>query len=440
MLRILRRFVDFDRFVDCAPLLSVRHRDRAYRIISVCLILTFGIFSASAYAKNNEDIISRWNDLALAVIYNARMQNFSEMAFAITLMNVAIFDSINSIERRYDAYALMESVEPSASKEAAATEAAFTVLSALFQSQISIIANEKSSQLSEVPDGYGKTIGMSLGEKVARRLLIDRRDGLDTPPDAWRPETPVGMYIPTARLVTSYLGNSRPWLLKRGDQFRPPSPPLLTSLEFARDYDEVRIMGRRVSNERSKAQSFSARFWTMSGVHVWNRALNQALQYRSLTLSEHARVRALLNMAVADSYIAAWDAKFAYGFWRPVTAIRSGDRVEGAKLSREAAWRPLIETPLHPDYPSGHSANAGAAVAVLESVFGDAPLGSLSIISDDFPQAVLTFKSFEELKENITNARIYGGIHFRFSCVAGEKLGREVGGFGVENYLRQIHR
>lgn len=368
------------------------------------------------------------------------MQNFSEMAYALTLMNVAIYDSINSIEMTYEPFTGPYKLDGTASKEAATAEAAFTVLSFLFQSQIATFSNERNSQLSRIRDSKDKESGITLGNQVARKLIEHRRDGINTPPDSWRPSTPVGVYVPTSRLVTTYLGDSQTWTLNKGSQFRPPPPPILTSSEFGRDYEEVRILGGRMSTHRTKEQSYAARYWTMSGVHAWNRALSEALKHHPLKLAEHARVRALLNMAVADSYIAAWDAKFAYEFWRPVTAIRSADRVEGAELVREASWRPLIETPLHPDYPSGHSANAGAAVAVLVSVFGETLVAPISIHSDDFPQEPLVFKSFQEMKTSITNARVHGGIHFRFSCEAGEKLGWRVGDAAVRNYMQPIRK
>jgi len=384
------------------------------------------------------DVVSDWNNHALRLTYNARMQNFGEIATVFSLTNWAMFEAANSVERKYESFVIDEHPSSAIDADVAVIAAAHSVLARLFPNQLAQLANARAFSLSAYRNDKKKEDGLRYGEKVAASIFLARTDVLITPADSWRPQTAVGEYVPTTRLVQSYLGNSPPWLLRTGSQFRPVAPPALEGKVFAESYNEVRNLGRRTSSIRTPDMALAARFWTMSGVQVWNRALIQAVAQSPMQLSDHARLGALLNFAIADSYIAAWDAKFHYRLWRPITAIRNGDRINNPGLSRDATWIPLIETPLHPEYPSGHSANAGAAIAVLQSYFGKGRHIDLKITNDDFPGVARDFSSLEEMANEITASRIFGGIHFRFSCAVGEALGKEIGEFAVAKFLRKI--
>jgi len=228
-----------------------------------------------------------------------------------------------------------------------------------------------------------------------------------------------------------------PWVMDRGSQFRPSPPPALASAEWAADYNEVKDIGGKKSAKRASEQTDTARFWTITGPQSFDPIVRQLASAPGRSLSQNARLFALVEMAVADSYIAVFDAKYTFNFWRPITAIRNGDIDGNDATARDAAWQPLIDTPLHPEYPCAHCINSGAARAVLEAEFG-AGANPLTMTSATAPGVVHKWGSIQEYAEEVSLARIYGGIHWRNSTVVGKAMGKKIGELAVQNYLRPI--
>jgi hypothetical protein len=227
--------------------------------------------------------------------------------------------------------------------------------------------------------------------------------------------------------------------MERGSQFRPGPPTPLASAEWASDYNEIKELGGKKSSKRSSEQTDIARFWTITGPQSWGPIVRQLAAAPGRTLSQNARLFALVEMATADSYIAVFDAKYTFNFWRPVTAIRNGDIDGNDATARDAGWEPLVDTPLHPEYPCAHCINSGAARAVLEAEFGTGQVSStLTMTSPTAPGVVRKWSSIGDYAEEISVARIYGGLHYRNSTVVGKAMGKKIGDLAVQNYLKPV--
>src|SRR5271157_1289801 len=378
----------------------------------------------AAPAASAADVVIEWNQKAGAALAEAKVYPFVGTR-VMSLVHVAMFDAINSIEGRYSAYKVKVSSPAGCSAEAAGAAAAHAVLVKLFPEQKASLDAAYAASLAQIPEGSGKTAGIGVGEEVAAKILALRAsDGADAP-NTYRPSTAPGVYVPTTLPIGSQWGNVTPWVMERGSQFRPAAPPALTSAEWARDYNEVKDIGGKKSTMRTPEQTEIARFWVITGPQSYDPIARQLAAAPGRSLSENARLFALVEMAVADAYVAVFDAKYTFNFWRPITAIRNGDTDGNDATIRDAGWEPVIDTPLHPEYPCAHCITSGAARAV-----------SLSMTSASAPGVVHKWASLQEWAEEVAAARIYGGIHYRNSTVVGKDMGRKIGELAVKNYLK----
>jgi hypothetical protein len=225
-------------------------------------------------------------------------------------------------------------------------------------------------------------------------------------------------------------------VLKSADQFRPGPPPELSSALYARDYNETKSLGGAASTARTPEQTALVRFWPTTALGLgWQTAARRLAVVRELPLDECARFFALLNMASANSFIADWDAKFTYNFWRPVTAIRNGDQDGNDATDRDPAWTPLVPTPMHPEYPSQAAISAGVSMGVMEALFGPNPAVPISIVDPADPKRTRTLNGIAQMAEEHNNVRIWGGIHFRNSLVVATEMGRKIAAYMVENAI-----
>jgi len=296
----------------------------------------------------------------------------------------------------------------------------------------------RAASLLAIPDGQAKEDGIAVGEAAASAMLLLRSDdGWDdivpytpgTGPGAFQPP-PAGALLPGWGLVT-------PFGIEAGSQFRLSAPPALQTGKYANDFNEVRLLGSLNSPFRPQDRTDVARFYAAaSPVVVFNTAARQVSAAQGTSLSENARVFALLAMAMGDASIACWDTKYHFNFWRPMTAIRAGDTDGNSLTAPDPTWVPLIPTPAHPSYASGHATLSGAACAVLERAFGKDG-HAITLTHPALPTIVLNYASWDEITHDIDDARIYGGIHFRFDQEAGAHQGRLVGSYILRNYLRE---
>jgi hypothetical protein len=274
------------------------------------------------------------------------------------------------------------------------------------------------------------------GERAAARVLAQRKhDGALGGLDTYRPYTAPGTYVPTGLPVISNIALRKPFALRSTSQFRPGPPPSLTGATWARDFNETKDWSAIDSTRRSAWQTETARCWEQLGTPAWNQVARTLAAGRSMPLKDSARVFALVNVAMFDAYLAVFDAKYHYQFWRPITAIRNGDQDGNDATDRVPSWRPLVDTPPHPEYPCAHCAADGAAGAVLASVFGAGPLPPFTLTFPAMPGVTRTYTSIGQMQQEIAMARIWGGVHYRTSNDVGEALGTAVGQYVLQARL-----
>lgn len=330
---------------------------------------------------------------------------------------VAVYDSVMAIEGGYRPFAIDLVAPKGASAEAAVAAAAHRTLAHYLPAQVpTIIDPAYTASLATIPDGKAKTVGIAVGEAVANVFIADRTDdGFRAPVTYLPPNPPIpGVWLPTAPTppIGTYLGLMRPFSLESPDQFRPDGPPALGSTQWAREYNEVKQIGSSMSTARTAEQTVAARFWAEAPVQQARGSFRKFVLDHELGVGDAARFMAMVSVVYADALIACFDAKYHYKFWRPITAIRAGDTDGNEATVGDAAWSPLLAgTPNHPEYPSAHSCITPAGGRVIARFLGtkkiDFTVPSLTGLGDRH------FARVKDLEDDVGNARIWGGIHYR---------------------------
>jgi len=285
--------------------------------------------------------------------------------------------------------------------------------------------------LGKVADGPAKAAGIAAGEQAAALVLAQRADDAIAPED-YRPHTTPGMYVPTASAAVPMWGKRKPWLMASASQVRPAAPVALSSETWARDYNEVKTVGAKASATRSAEQTEIARFWEYSLPPIYFGVARSVAEQPGRTLVRNARYFAAIAQAMDDALISVFDAKYHYNFWRPVTAIRNGDMDGNDATAREATWTPLIDNPMHPEYPSGHSILAAAVATVVKAEVGSDRMPVLSTASPTAKGATRKWTSPDEFVSEVSNSRIYAGIHYRTATQVGAEMGSKIGTLAAE--------
>ncbi|PYX74602.1 MAG: hypothetical protein DMG78_06440 [Acidobacteria bacterium] len=358
----------------------------------------------------------------------------------------SMFDAVNGVHPQYRALYVKPNAPGYASRRAAAVQAAYVVLSAVYPAQAGSLGTKRDASITAISateSAKSVQAGVAWGQTVASTILsIRSTDGISPPPPPFvgvlgmeASALAVGVWRPTPLLNATGAGpqfaTMTPWVLTRPSQFRLPPPNALISPEYAADYNEVKTMGVYSGSLRTDDQSELVLFWAGNAAVIWNRVASEISVSRGLSLTENAHLFALLNVTMADAGIACWDSKYRYVFWRPITAIRLGDTDGNASTDPDTGWTPWLDalpsgTPPHPEYPSGHSTVSGSAAYVLAAAFGDNT--AFSVISEIRP-GTRSFASFSAAVAEIADARVFGGIHFRTSCVRGNALGQSVAAY-----------
>ena len=393
------------------------------------LAFTF-IFAGAARA----DVIMDWNTKADAIAAEKQLPN-SASTRALSMMHTAMFDAVNAIDRRYAPYKLTLTADRATSKEIAAATAAYDVLVAIYPDQKQTLEPHLTAALAVVPDGDGKTKGIELGQKAAATILAARTNDGSNATENYRPYTQAGVYVPTVVPVESTAGRVTPFVMSSPSQFRPAPPPALTSEVWTKDVNEIREMGGRNSTKRSAEQTTIGRFWFFTGPRTFNPIVRQIVLAKEMDLVDSARLYALVSIASADAFIAIFDAKYAYNFWRPITAIRNADLSGNPATPREEAWSPLGTTPMHPEYPCAHCIAASAVASVLQNVVGN-EVREITLTSPTAPGVTRKWTRLQDYADEVANARIWSGFHYRFSSDAGKEMGRKIGEMAVATQLR----
>jgi hypothetical protein len=345
----------------------------------------------------------------------------------MAIVQVSVFEAFNAVTGRYPPQRAKLNPAPGASVEAAVAAATRTALSKLMPAQQTAIDADYQALLGSVPDGPAKTAGIAVGEQAAAAIVALCADDGIAAPDVYRPHTAAGIYVPTVGPAVPHWGKRRPWVMPRGDHFRPGTPPSLTSDTWARDYNEIKAVGGRNSTQRTAEQTAIAKFWEATAPVVYWPIARSVAGLPGRDVTDNARLLAVAAMAMDDALIAIFDAKYTYNLWRPVTAIRNGDLDGNNATDRDPGWTPFIETPMHPEYPCAHCIVAGALGAVLEAEIGSGPTPTLSSASPTAGGAVRTWTSVADFTKEVAQARIYDGVHYRTSTEVGAAMGKKIG-------------
>ncbi len=383
----------------------------------------------------NGDVVTDWNTAALDAIRAGRTPP-PIASRSLAILHVSIYDAVNGIARTDEPYLVQSSASASASREAAASAAAHKALVNLFPAAVSSFDALHAAILAGIPNGPQKTAGIVWGEFVANQILAARaNDGSDAivpPPGGSGP----GVWVPPPPAFAPYLlpqwGFVVPFGMRSSPQFRPPGLPSLDSEQYAADYNEVKELGAAVGSTRTEEQAQIALFWadgaaTETPPGHWNSIAQIIAAGQGNTLEENARLFALLNIAMADAAICAWDAKYTFHFWRPVTAINFAEPLLN--------WTSFIVTPPFPDYVSGHSTFSGAAATVLPFFYGTEDL-PFTTGSDFLPGVTRSFPTCLDAAEEAAVSRLYGGIHFRSANEDGLQAGISIGEWTDSHYLQ----
>lgn len=401
------------------------------------LILALAVWAVTASA----DEITQWNVVTTNALLAAGKTPLAQSRI-YAMAHLAMFDALNSVERRYETYALDVPAVASASPEASVAAAARGVLVQEIPSQQVAIEAQYILSLSAIADGPSKSSGIDIGQAAATAILARRSADGSAVVVPYLPGSGAGFWQPTppafAPATSPGWGAVTPFVLRSGSQFRLEDGPTdLMSEQYTADFDEVKRIGNAGSVERTAEQTEIARFHFESSAVEWNRVSRNLANDASLDLWTSARMFALVNAAIADAFISGFDSKYTYNFWRPVTAIRAAESDGNPDTAAEPTWTPLLATPAHPDYPSTHSVASGAAAAVLARFLGTDDV-AITATSGSLPGVTRSFTSFSALAEEVGDSRVYAGIHFRTACRDGLRQGRQVGHFIAVHALKPV--
>ncbi len=349
------------------------------------------------------------------------------------MTHVAMFEAINAVDPKFVPYTDRIEAPAGSSADAAAASAAHDVLQALCPDQSGVFDTALEAALGRVEDAAARDAGAAVGRRAAAAVIAARSDaGAQRKDSLFAPKVP-GEYVPTVPRIGSAIATMRPWIMRTPEELRPAPPPTLDSAVWERDFEEIRRMGGKKAKDRNPEQSDIAKFWGSRDVRI---VLRQLVSRPGRALVDDARFLALAEMAWTDSYVSMMDGKYAYMFWRPVTAIRH--LVDDGNPATEAdpAWEPLLgSTPAHPEYPCGHCLSAGAVGAVIEAEFGAAAPSIVLELENTLPRR---FDTPREYIDDVSESRLLGGVHYRFSVDAGRDAGMALGKLAVERQLRPL--
>lgn len=389
-------------------------------------LAALSIAAAFAAPDVRADAVTDWNLKSGELISEARMGTPPAVR-VMAIVQTAALQAVETAQQRR------------ASAEAALAAAHRVVFTRLLPAQQAMIDTAYQAAINDVADNAARRQGIAAGEAAAEAVLAARtHDGAATP-ESYRPQTSAGVYVPTAPVAVPQWPQRKPWLMANAAQFRPAAPPALNSDQWAREFNEIKALGGKTSTGRSAEQTEAARFWDYSLPAIYHGVVRSVALQPQRDLVRNARLFAAVAQAMDDALISVFDAKYHYRFWRPATAIRNGD-IDGHDATvRDATWAPLIDAPLHPEYPSGHSILAASLATVIEA---DVKGGAMPVLTTSSPTAkgaTRRWHGTDVFVREVSDARVHGGIHFRSATTAAEAMGRRIGELAVQQVLQPAH-
>jgi hypothetical protein len=384
--------------------------------------------STIAPGKAAADVVIDWN--VIAINATAAPPNAILQSRVLAIVHAAVYDAVRGVDKKGAAYAVDVTAPAGTSVDAAAAAAAHGALVRLLPMQRPMLDAALNASLARIADGQGKTDGISIGTLIAEKSVALRQaDGADAKV-TFTPKTGPGHYQPTPPhhlpAILAHWGNVMPFVVRDRSGLAFNGPPAIDSSGFARDFEEIKSVGARNSTTRTADQTAAAIFWTVQTAVPWHAAARAVSAAKRLSIGENARLFALLSMATADSQIIGFDDKYKRPSWRPITAIRAAAKLDIPGLEGDSGWEPLTITPPHPDYPSAHCIFSGAAEAVLRAFFGSDE-ANVSVTGPGPFGVTRTYRTFSAMTQEVVDARVWSGIHFRTADRDGAEVGRKIG-------------
>ena len=434
---------------------------RLTRLVPIVIVGALTVIPVNA-AFPPGNVVQQWNKIAEdAVVGAGAFQN--EGLVYMAYESAAVYDAVVAIEGGYEGYGPSVAAAPGASVEAAVVEAAYTTLRYYFPAQAAVLDALHDEALLLIPDGHAKQDGRAVGRAAAESIIVLRQqDGRLTPigvtsmfalkpprSGIWRLTPPA--YAPPQ---TPWVGSVQPFVLNASDQFHPAPPPPLTSQQWVREFDEMKTFGSNSSRARNDEQTTVARFWTANVIRQYNLLGRNLSTDHALDLLQTARLLAMINIVGADAQISVMHWKYHFLFWRPVTAIDPSSVIadgmgpvpgftdDNSRTVEEAGWRPLIATPNHPEYPAAHGSLTSAVAEVLTEFLETEEI-NIDIAGFDATgapgnlNAIRHFDTADQLRQEIIEARLWAGLHYRGSSEAGVDLGRKVAHYDLDHAFRE---
>ncbi|TRY32990.1 vanadium-dependent haloperoxidase [Aliiglaciecola sp. M165] len=405
-------------------------------VLTKFLRVQFWIFSSVVFSIGHPaqaDVITDWNITARNIVVESKL--YAPPANRVmAIVHTAVYKSVNSITQEFPKKNSALQANQEASVEAAVAAANYTSLIKLLPDQHLKIKEAYVTALELIPDGAAKESGISIGVIAAETVLAERsKDGSELA-EVYRPHSAAGKYVPTVIPAVPQWPNRRPWLLSSASQFRPIPPPTLDSQEWAKDFNEVKEIGEAESTVRNQQQTEIAKFWEATSPAIYHGIVHSVAKQTGRTATQNARLFAIVTQAIDDAMIAVFEAKYYYAFWRPITAIRNADIDNNDATERDASWKSYIPTPMHPEYPCAHCVVAGTVGAILKAEVGENPMPLLTTRSDTANNAMRSWPDIESFVQEVSEARIYDGVHYRSSTVVGSLMGEKIGELAVRKH------
>jgi hypothetical protein len=398
------------------------------------------------------DAVTDWNSAANAAIFSTNPTAHAAV-LSTAMVQGAVYDAVNAIAGGYQPYLPTPAADPTYSQDAAAATAAFRVVASLVPSQLGTLQTQYQKSLAPIADGPAKAGGIAVGEAAAAAMLAaranDGRNGpftfvIGTTPGAWRPSPPLFLLDPTP-----WVGNVKPFLVPNAAMLRTNGPNRLTSRAYARDLNEVESLGSLTSTTRTPDQTMAAIFWQSQPGGLYGGVMRSLSARYGLSTAENARLFAMASLAAADGAIGCWNDKYYWNFWRPIDAIHGADADGNRRTRADPAWKalfdpstpttPALTTPGFPDHPSGHGCVSSATLNAMRDFFGTDRI-AFDIVSSRFPGQPRHFERFSQALQEVLDARMWGGIHFRTADEQGAALGRKVARWEEKHYFQRVRK
>lgn len=407
------------------------------RIAKCCRFLSVGVTGLlmiiSAPSALMADAVTEWNERAGAIVVKAGIGPLPAER-TLAMVQASVYEAVNAITQRYPVSDLKLEAAPGASVEAAVAAANRAMLTKLVPSQQAVIDHAYQAALRAIAEGPAKFNGIAVAEKAVAATLARRANDGAAAGESYRPHTSAGTYVPTVIPEAPQWRYRKPWLMSDPAQFRPGPPPDLGSAVWARDYNEVKALGGKQSRQRTVEQTAIARFWEEVMPPIHHGIVRSVANASGRDITRNARLFAAVTQASDDGLIAVFDAKYHYGFWRPLTAIRNGDIDGNDATERDGSWVPFIETPMHPEYPCAHCITSGAVGTILKAEIGQEPTPVLTTSSHAAGDVTRSWTNVDDFMQEVANARIYDGVHYRNSGWVGTEMGRKIAQLAIEKY------